>query len=280
MRLIQFEAIAEAVASAAVDAARVLPADVLAALERARQHETFPRAQAILADLIENARIARDDCMPLCQDTGLVVAFVRMGSGVRVEGGTIAAAINEGVRRGYQRGYLRKSVLGDPLRRVNTGDNTPAIIHFEPVEGDALAIDLMAKGGGSENMSGVAMLAPSQGRQGVIEFVVNKVRTAGGNPCPPVVVGVGIGGTFELAALLAKKSLLRPLDRPHPDPELARLEDDLLREINALGVGPQGLGGDTTALGVHVETHPCHIASLPVAVNIECHAHRTRHIEL
>ena len=280
MRLIQFEAIAEAVASAAVDAARVLPADVLAALERARQHETFPRAQAILADLIENARIARDDCMPLCQDTGLVVAFVRMGSGVRVEGGTIAAAINEGVRRGYQRGYLRKSVLGDPLRRVNTGDNTPAIIHFEPVEGDVLAIDLMAKGGGSENMSGIAMLAPSQGRQGVIEFVVNKVRTAGGNPCPPIVVGVGIGGTFELAALLAKKSLLRPLDRPHPDPELARLEDDLLREINALGVGPQGLGGDTTALGVHVESHPCHIASLPVAVNIECHAHRTRHIEL
>jgi len=280
MRLIQFEAIAEAVASAVVDAARVLPDDMLAALERAYQRESFPRARAILADLIENARIARDDCMPLCQDTGLAVAFVRMGSGVTIEGGTITAAINEGVRRGYQRGYLRKSVLADPLRRVNTGDNTPAIIHFEPVEGDVLTIDLMAKGGGSENMSGVAMLAPSQGRQGVIDFVVNKVRTAGGNPCPPVVVGVGIGGTFELAALLAKKSLLRPLDQPHPDPELARLEDDLLREINATGVGPQGLGGDTTALGVHVETHPCHIASLPVAVNIECHAHRTRHIEL
>jgi len=280
MRTIQFESIAEAVAKAAIDAARVLPDDVLAALQRAHDRETFPRARSILADLIENARIAREDRMPLCQDTGLAVAFVRMGSGVAVEGGTIADAINEGVRRGYQRGYLRKSILADPLRRVNTGDNTPAIIHFEPAEGDVLSIDLMAKGGGSENMSGIAMLAPSQGRQGVIDFVVNKVRTAGGNPCPPIVVGVGIGGSFERAALLAKKSLLRRLDQPHPDPDLARLEDDLLQAINATGVGPQGLGGDTTALGVHVETHPCHIASLPVAVNIECHAHRTRHIEL
>ena len=280
MRTIPFDTIAETIAAAAVDASRVLPDDVLAALRQAELRETSPIAREILGKLIENARIAREDSMPLCQDTGLAVVFVRMGCDARIEGGSVVNAINEGIRRGYQRGCLRKSVLNDPLRRVNTKDNTPAVIHFEPAEGDVLEIDFMAKGGGCENMSRLAMLTPAQGRRGVIEFVVQTVRIAGANPCPPVIIGVGLGGSFEMAAILAKKSLLRRLDQHHPDPELAQLEADILREVNALGIGPQGLGGDTTALGVHADAFPCHIASLPVAVNIECHSHRTRHLEL
>ena len=279
-RTIAFETIAEAVAQAAIDAARVLPDDVLAALRRARAEETSPVAREILDSLIENARIARDERMPLCQDTGLAVFFVRLGAEARVSGGLLTDALNEGVRRGYQRGFLRKSVLGDPLRRVNTGDNTPAVIHFEPVPGDELTIDFLAKGGGAENMSRAAGLTPAQGRRGVIDFAVETVRAAGASPCPPVVVGVGIGGTLEKAAILAKRALLRPLGEPNADPDLKGLEQDLLREINALGIGPQGFGGDTTALGVHVEAFPCHIASLPVAVNIECHSHRSRRIRL
>jgi len=280
MRNIPFETIAEAVAQAAVDAAHLLPHDVLHALEQARARARAPLAKDILGQLIENARIARESHMPLCQDTGLAVFFVRLGSRVQVQGGSLADALNEGVRRGYSRGCLRRSVLGDPLHQVNTGDNTPAIIHFEPVDGDELAIDFMAKGGGCENMSRIAMLTPADGRRGVIDFVVEAVRKADGNPCPPIIVGVGIGGTFELAAIIAKKTLLRRLDEHHADPDLAALEHEILAEVNALGIGPQGLGGDTTALGVHVETAPCHIASLPVAVNIECHSHRTRRITL
>jgi len=279
-RTVEFETIAEAVADAAVDAAFNLPPDVLAGIERARGRETSATAREILDALIENARIARENRMPLCQDCGLAVFFVRLGSEVGIEGGGLADAINEGVRRGYERGYLRKSTVRDPLRRVNTGDNTPAVIHCEPVGGDELTIGFMAKGGGCENMSLVKMLTPAHGRNGVIDLVTETVRQAGGNPCPPIIVGVGIGGTFELAAQIAKKSLLRRLDQHSPDPELAALEEEMLARINALGIGPQGLGGDTTALAVHVETAPCHIASLPVGINIECHSHRTRMIEL
>ena len=280
MRKIEFETIAEAVADAAVDAARVLPDDVRAGLEAALERETKPLAKEIIQCLLDNARIAREEKMPLCQDCGLAVCFVRLGAGVHVTGGGISDAINEGVRRGYERGYLRKSVLDDPLRRVNTGDNTPAIIHFDIVDGDDLTIGFMAKGGGCENMSRVAMLTPADGRQGVVDFVVETVRMAGGNPCPPIIVGVGMGGTFEKAAILSKESLLRGLGEHNADPALAALEDEILTRINALGIGPQGLGGDTTALGVNVAAFPCHIASLPVAVNIECHSHRTRRIVL
>jgi fumarate hydratase subunit alpha len=280
MRTVQFETIAEAVAHAVVDAGRALPHDVLAALDAAREQETAPLAKDILERLIDNARIAREEEMPLCQDCGLAVCFVRMGSEVRVAGGGVADAINEGVRRGCRRGYLRKSVLNDPLKRVNTGDNTPAVIHFDIVSGDELTIGYMAKGGGCENMSRTAMLTPAEGRDGVVDFVVDTVRAAGGNPCPPIIVGVGIGGTLEKAAILAKRTLLRRLDEHNADADLTALEAEILSRVNALGIGPQGLGGDTTALGVHVDVFPCHIASLPVAVNIECHSHRTRHIVL
>ncbi|NQT20697.1 MAG: fumarate hydratase [Planctomycetes bacterium] len=280
MRTVEFETIAEAVADAAIDAGRVLPEDVLAALAAAHDRETAPIAKEILERVIENARIAREHQMPLCQDCGLAVCFVRIGSEVRVAGGGIADAINEGVRRGYERGYLRKSVLNDPLKRMNTDDNTPAVIHFDIVGADELTIGYMAKGGGCENMSRTAMLTPADGRDGVIEFVVKTVRKAGGNPCPPIIVGVGIGGTLERAALLAKRTLLRRLDEHNDDADLAALEAEILDRVNALGIGPQGMGGNTTALGVHVEAFPCHIASLPVAVNIECHSHRTRRIVL
>jgi len=280
MRKIEFETIAEAVAAAAMEAAIELPNDVLAALHGACESETSPAARSILEKLIENARVARERKMPLCQDTGLAVLFVRMGDGVHVNGGLLTDAINEGVRRGYERGYLRKSVLGNPLTRVNTGDNTPAVIHFEPVAGDELTIHFMAKGGGCENMSRAAVLTPAQGKDGVVNFVVETVRLADANPCPPIIVGVGIGGTIEKAALLSKQALLRRLDEHHPDAELAALEREILDSVNALGIGAQGLGGDTTALGVHVEVFPCHIASLPVAVTIECHSHRTRKISL
>jgi len=280
MRTIEFETIAEAVAGAAIDAARALPDDVLAALRTARGRETLPVAKEILERLLDNARIAHEEKMPLCQDCGLAVCFVRIGPGVRVDGGSIGDAINEGVRRGYERGYLRKSVLSDPLERVNTGDNTPAVVHYEIGCGDELTIGYMAKGGGCENMSRAAVLTPAQGRGGVIDFVVETVRDADGNPCPPIIIGLGIGGTFEKAAILSKQSLLRPLDEHNPKTELAALENEILDRVNALGIGPQGLGGDTTALGVHIEAFPCHIASLPVAVNIECHSHRTRRIVL
>jgi len=280
MRTIEFETIAEAVADAAVDACRVLPDDVLCAIRSARERETWPLAKEILGQLLDNARIAREEAMPLCQDCGLAVCFVRVGSEVTVTGPGIAEAINEGVRRGYERGYLRKSVVGDPFKRTNTGDNTPAIIHFDMVDGDELSIGFMAKGGGCENMSRAALLTPGQGREGVVDFVVETARNAGGNPCPPIIIGVGVGGTLEKAAILAKQSLLRRLDEPNPREDLAALEDEILGRVNALGIGPQGLGGDTTALGVHVEAFACHIASLPVAVNIECHSHRTRRIVL
>jgi len=230
----------------------------------------------ILAQILENAEIGRSQCEPTCQDTGVSVVFVELGQEVRIAGGALRAAIDEGVRQGYEDGYLRKSIVRHPLDRVNTRDNTPAIVHVDVVEGDGLRITLMAKGGGCENMSRTAMLAPAQGREGVIDFVVNAVSDAGANPCPPVVLGVGLGGSFDKAALLAKHALLRPVGQPATEPVDAELEAEMLARVNALGIGPQGLGGRTTALAIHVESHPCHIASLPVAVNFDCHAHRHR----
>ena len=222
----------------------------------------------------ENAKISKEKLVPMCQDCGFAVFFVELGQEVHIRGGGLEDAINEGVRQGYQEGYLRKSILGDPIKRVNTGDNTPAVIHVRVVPGDKLKLIIAPKGGGSENMSGVKMLKPSDGIEGVKSFVIQRVKEAGSNPCPPIVVGVGIGGTYEVAALIAKKALLRTLGEPSSDPETAALEKELLTKVNNLGIGPQGLGGRTTALAVHVEKYPCHIASLPVAVNINCHAAR------
>jgi fumarate hydratase subunit alpha len=232
----------------------------------------------IISQLLENAKIAKNEKLPICQDTGFTVVFVEIGQEVEITGGNLYDAINEGVRRGYKEGYLRKSIVDHPLRRKNTGDNTPAVIHTEIVPGDQLKISIIPKGAGCENMSGLAMLKPAQGIEGIKNFVVETVRKAGANPCPPIVVGVGVGGTFEKVALLAKKALLRKMDSYNEDNEMSQLEKELLIEINKLGIGPQGLGGRSTALRVFIEWFPCHIASLPVAVNIECHAHRHKEI--
>ncbi|OHB98754.1 MAG: fumarate hydratase, partial [Planctomycetes bacterium RIFCSPHIGHO2_12_42_15] len=242
--------------------------------------EVSPVAKEVFAELLENAKIARECQMPICQDTGVAVVFVEIGEDVEIVGGRLYDAIHEGVREGYKKGFLRKSMLKDPLNRINTGDNTPAIIHIEFTPKSHLKITFMAKGGGCENMSRLAMLTPADGREGVINFVVETVKIAKANPCPPIIAGVGIGGTFDYAALLAKKSLLRPLGTKHIDPDTANLENEMLERINNLGIGAQGLGGWITAMAVHVERYPCHIASLPVAVNIECHAHRVKTVVL
>lgn len=279
MREIHTSQITAAVRDLAISANTHLGQDVLEAFERAIDQEASPTGKDILEKLIENARIAREEKIPICQDTGFAVVFVELGQEVHLVGGDLKEAINEGVRQGYQEGYLRKSIC-HPFTRKNTGDNTPAIIHVEMVPGDGLRLIVAPKGGGSENMSRVTMLTPAAGIQGVKDFVVQRVKESVANPCPPTIVGVGVGGTFEMAALLAKKALLRPLSSPNPDPELANLEDELLEEINGLGIGPQGLGGRITSLAVHVNIMPCHIASLPVAVNIQCHAARHKEIEL
>lgn len=279
MREIHTSQITAAVRDLAISANTHLGEDVLEAFERAIDQEVSPTGKDILEKLIENARIAREEKIPICQDTGFTVVFVELGQEVHLVGGNLKEAINEGVRQGYQEGYLRKSIC-HPFTRKNTGDNTPAIIHVEMVPGDGLRLIVAPKGGGSENMSRVTMLTPAVGIQGVKDFVVQRVKESVANPCPPTIVGVGVGGTFEMAALLAKKALLRPLSSPNPDPELANLEDELLEEINGLGIGPQGLGGRITSLAVHVNIMPCHIASLPVAVNIQCHAARHKEIEL
>lgn len=251
--------------------------DVINAFNRASEQEISLNGKEILRLLIKNAEIASTELVPMCQDTGFAVVFLELGQDVHITGGYLEDAVNEGVRRGYQEGYLRKSIVGHPLDRRNTGDNTPAVIHIKVLPGDKLRIVVAPKGGGSENMSAIKMLKPAEGVEGVKQFVVNTVRVAGPNPCPPIVVGVGIGGTFEKAALLAKESLLRSVGEPSPHSEIAVLEQELLEQVNKLGIGPQGLGGRTTALAVHVEIYPAHIASLPVAVNINCHA--TRHKE-
>jgi fumarate hydratase subunit alpha len=274
MRRIEYQTIVQAVKNLCISAAHRLPEDVVQGLQKAAIGETDSRAKHILNLLLENAKVAEEELYPLCQDTGLAVIFVRQGNDVFVEGG-LAEAINEGVKAGYQEGFLRKSVVADPLfNRVNTGTNTPAIIHHSFVPGDQLEIAVMLKGGGCENRSQFRMLTPAQGQEGVENFVVEVVRQAGADACPPFVVGVGIGGNFEVSCMLAKKALLRSLDSVHPVAYYAEMEKKLFRKINELGIGPQGIGGKTTALGIFIEIFPCHIASLPVAINIECHSHR------
>lgn len=279
MRTIEFDDIVKKVKDACISANFELGEDIISAFRKAKETEESPVGKEILEQLIENATIAREEKIAICQDTGFAVCFVEIGDEVKVNGGNLIEAINEGVRQGYEEGYLRKSIC-HPFTRRNTGDNTPAILHLDMVLGDQLKIVVAPKGGGSENMSRVTMLKPSDGIEGIKRFVVERVRESGANPCPPLVIGVGIGGTFEMAALIAKKALLRPVGSKNPDPELVSLEEELLLEINKLGIGPQGLGGRTTALAVHVNMHPCHIASLPVAVNINCHASRHKEIVL
>lgn len=252
-----------------------LPEDVKKALEDAAEKEESPLGKEILMDILKNEEIARKNKMPICQDTGLAVVFLEIGQDVRIVGGDLKEAINEGVRRGYENGYLRKSIVDDPVfLRRNTGNNTPAIIHIDIVQGDKVKIIIAPKGGGSENMSALAMLKPSDGAEGIKKFVIDTVDKAGSNPCPPIIVGVGIGGTVEKATYLAKKALLRKVGEKNPNEAVAKLEEEVLEEINKLGIGPQGFGGIVTALAVHIETFPAHIASMPVAVNIQCHAAR------
>lgn len=274
MREIQAKQITEAVARLAIEANCVLPCDIKSRIEDARANEPWPTAQGILDKIIENYGIAEANTVPICQDTGVCCVFLKIGQDVHIEG-DLKAAVDEGVRIGYGEGYLRKSVVKDPLRRQNTGDNTPAMLYTELVPGDRLEITVAPKGFGSENMSRLAMLKPSDGVEGVKAFILKTVEEAGPNPCPPIVVGVGIGGTFDKAAYLAKKALMRSTDVRNADPYYANLEAELLEKINALGVGPQGFGGRTTALAVNIEWMPTHIAGLPVAVNINCHV--TRH---
>ncbi len=274
MRELDAKEITEAVRKLCIEANCMLPRDMKERIEACRNHETWPIAQEILDRIIENFHIAELEHQPICQDTGMACIFLKIGQDVHICG-DLNDAVNEGVRLGYREGFLRKSVVADPLNRVNTGDNTPAVVYTELIPGDKIEITVAPKGFGSENMSAIKMLRPSDGLEGVKEFVVRTVEEAGPNPCPPVVVGVGIGGTFDRAALLAKKALLRDVDVSNPDPYYAKLEKDLLEQINALGIGPQGFGGRTTALAVNIETFPTHIAGLPVAVNINCHV--TRH---
>ena len=274
MREIAAQKITEAVKKMCIDANCFLPQDVKNRIEESYDMEPWPQAKEILERIIENYKIADEKASPICQDTGVACVFVTIGQEVHIQG-DLAEAIHEGVRQGYSEGYLRKSVVRDPLDRVNTGDNTPAMIYFDIVPGDIFEITVAPKGFGSENMSQIKMLKPSDGLQGVKDFVVKVVEEAGPNPCPPIVVGVGVGGTFDKAAYLAKKALMRHAGEPNPVPFYAELEKELLEKINALGIGPQGFGGKTTALAVHIEQCPTHIAGLPVAVNINCHV--TRH---
>jgi len=273
MREISAQKVTEAVKRLCIQANCFLPDDMKTRIEDCCARETWPQAKEILERIIENYRIANDQAKPICQDTGVACVFVTIGQDVHIEG-NLAEAIHEGVRQGYAEGYLRKSVVRDPLDRVNTGDNTPAMIYYDIVPGDKLEITVAPKGFGSENMSQIKMLKPSDGLQGVKDFILKVVEEAGPNPCPPIVVGVGVGGTFDKAALMAKKALMRSVDQRHPEPFWAELELEMLRRINELGIGPQGFGGKTTALCVNIEKCPTHIAGLPVAVNINCHVAR------
>ncbi|MEJ2672836.1 MAG: fumarate hydratase [Deltaproteobacteria bacterium] len=279
MRQIEVAQVTQAVKAAAIAANYEPGDDLLAALAQGLEAEESPAGQEIFRQLLDNARITSQERIPLCQDCGLVVVFAELGQDLHLTGGGFAEAVQEGIRQGYAEGYLRKS-LCHPLSRANTGDNTPAVIHTEIVPGDRLKLTVVPKGGGSENMSRLYMLKPAEGLAGIKGKVVATVAEAGPNPCPPIIVGVGIGGTFERAALLAKKSLLRELGQANPDPELADLERQLLTEVNDLGIGPQGLGGRITAMAVHILMQPCHIASLQVAVNLHCHASRHKEVVL
>lgn len=277
MREIHASAITEAVAELCISTNKHLNKDVYQALGSAMEREPHESAKETLRLLMENAQVARQESMAICQDTGMAVVFLEIGQDVHITGGSIDEAVNLGVRRGYDEGFLRKSVVGDPLSRKNTGDNTPAVIHTEVVPGEQVKVIVAPKGFGSENMSRVAMLNPSDGVDGVKGFVLDTVRLAGSNPCPPMVLGIGIGGTFEKVTLLAKKALLLPLNVGNTDPYYRQLEGELLNAVNETGIGPQGFGGQTTCLGLHILTYPTHIAGLPVAVNVSCHV--TRHGE-
>jgi fumarate hydratase subunit alpha len=274
VRDVHVSAIVDAVKKLCIGANLELEPDMLRAFDRALTTERSPAGRQVLQILKDNAQMAQTRRIPYCQDTGFVVCFVELGQDGHVTGGGLYDAINEGVRQGYREGYLRASIVRSPFDRVNTGDNTPAVIHTELVAGSTLRIQIMAKGGGCENRSKYKMLTPAEGVDGVKAWVLECIKTAGPDACPPLIAGVGVGGTFEQAAILSKKALFRELGSPNPDPALDALEKDLLEGANRLGIGPQGYGGDTTALGIHVLTYPCHITSLPVAVTIECHAHR------
>lgn len=276
MKTVEYSDIVEKVANMCKQANYELGEDVTQAFQSALNKEHSETGREVLYQLIENAQVASIERMPTCQDTGVAVFFVELGQEIYIEGGTLYNAIQEGVSQGYKEGYLRASMVNHPLKRINTGDNTPAIVHIELVAGSGLALHMTAKGGGAENMSALKMLKPSDGWEGIREFVLDTVRKGGANACPPLVVGVGIGGNFEWCAQLAKKSLFRPIGERSIDPDTASLEEELINDINRLGIGPQGLGGTTTALDVKIEMAPCHIAALPIAVNLNCHASRYR----
>lgn len=280
MRDIHVSSITDAVKKLCMDANWNLEPDMLRAFDRALTTERSPAGKQVLQILKDNAEKARTKRIPYCQDTGFVVCFVELGQDVHVSGGGLYDAINEGVRQGYKEGYLRASIVKSPFDRVNTGDNTPAVIHVDVVPGAELKVMIMAKGGGCENRSKYKMLTPAEGIQGVKEFIIECVKTAGPDACPPLILGVGIGGTFEKAAVNSKKALFRELGSPNADPAIDALEKELLERANRLGIGPQGYGGDTTSFGIHIVTYPCHITSLPVAVTIECHAHRHKEVAL
>ena len=277
MREVSCQIVKETIAGLCRKANIFLPADITAKIEQARQKETSETGQAVLSDISKNARLARQLNMPICQDTGMAVVFVELGQDVHLIDGSLEEAINAGVAEGYTNGHLRASVVADPLIRQNSGDNTPAVIHYSIVSGDRLRLTVAPKGFGSENMSAAILLSPAQGVAGIRHFVLQSVEKAGSNPCPPVVIGLGIGGTLEKAALLAKQALLRPADSHHPLTHIADLEKQLLEEVNQLGIGPAGLGGKTTALAVLINTYATHIAGLPVVLNMSCHA--TRHAD-
>lgn len=278
MREVNVEVIKDAVRNLSIEANYYLGSDIKEALLKFKKEESWNLASEVLDKIIINSEIASNEEMPMCQDTGMACVFIEIGQDVHLIGGRLEDAVNEGVRRGYEEGFLRKSVVGDPIRRVNTKDNTPAVIYYDIVDGDKIKITLAPKGFGSENMSKIGMLKPSDGLEGVKKFIIDTVKAAGPNPCPPMVIGVGIGGTFDKAAYLAKKALLRPINIRNKDEFYKELEIELLEKVNKLGIGPQGFGGKTTALGLNIETYPTHIAGLPVAVNINCHA--TRHKEV
>ena len=277
MKTINVNEIIKTVKELSIEANYYLPNDVKEAIEKAEKNEKWPIANNILNKILENSQIASAEKMPICQDTGMACVFIDIGQDVHITGGSLEEAINEGVRQGYAEGFLRKSVVKDPLHRVNTNDNTPALIYYNMVPGDKVKITVAPKGFGSENLSRIAMLKPSDGLEGVKNFVLETVRMAGPNPCPPIVIGIGIGGSFDKAAYLAKKALIRPVNENNTDEFYGNLEKELLEEVNKIGIGPQGFGGKTTALALNIETYPTHIAGLPVAVNINCHA--TRHKE-
>lgn len=284
MKEINYNEIVNAVSKMCIESNLILPDDTELAMKNAEKNEISENGKIILQRCLENSLIAKKDKIPLCQDTGLAVFFVNYGVNAKITGGrssNIKDAVNDGVAEGYKKGFLRKSILTDPVfDRKNTENNLPAIIHLEMVEGDSIEISLAPKGGGAENMSRLKMLVPSDGRQGIVDFVVESVAVAGGNPCPPIILGIGIGGNFEMAAVLAKKALFWPLDKKNPDERYRLLEEEILEKVNDLGIGPQGIGGSMTALSAHIEWMPCHLASLPVALNINCHQHRHMRIIL